>query len=157
MAVFILEDALCIWASLGKHSLFVSSVKTDTRRIICLDELSSLVRRSLTLSPWKKSFPRGPRPDNLNHLFDGCVASICQHLSFVSWGIHCQINVAWRYVLINRMNFYLFPRCREGLREFSTVMQTLDFFSGLHNCLELSQPLSCLYQAMETRKTFSIA
>ena len=44
MAVFILEDALCIWTNLGKHSLFVSSVKTDTRRIIRLDELSSVVR-----------------------------------------------------------------------------------------------------------------
>ena len=32
--------------------------------------------------------------------------------------------------------------------EFETVMQTLDFVSGLHNCLEFSQPLSCLYQAM---------
>ena len=37
------------------------------------------------------------------------------------------------------------------------AMQTLDFVSGLHNCLEFSQPLSCLYQAMQTRKTFSIA
>ena len=42
--------------------------------------------------------------------------------------------------------------------EFSTVMQTLDFILGLHNFLKLSQPLSCLYiyQAMQTRKTFSI-
>ena len=45
----------------------------------------------------------------------------------------------------------------EGLGEFSTVIQTFDFVSGLHNCLEFSQPLSCLYQAMQTRKTFSIA
>ena len=36
-------------------------------------------------------------------------------------------------------------------------MLTLDFVSGLHNHLEFSQPLSCLYQAMQTRKTFSIA
>ena len=36
-------------------------------------------------------------------------------------------------------------------------MQTLDFVSGLHNCREFSQPLLCLYQAMQTRKTFSIA
>ena len=36
-------------------------------------------------------------------------------------------------------------------------MQTLDFVSGLHNRLEFSQPLLCLYQAMQTRKTFSIA
>ena len=48
-------------------------------------------------------------------------------------------------------------RILEALGEFSTVMQTLDFVSGLHNCLEFSQPLSCLYQAMQTRKTFSIA
>ena len=31
-------------------------------------------------------------------------------------------------------------------------MQTLDFVSGLHNCLEFPQPLSCLYQAMQTRE-----
>ena len=50
MAVFILEDALSVWTNLGKHSLldwlFASSVKTGTRRIICLDKLSSVVRRS---------------------------------------------------------------------------------------------------------------
>ena len=34
---------------------------------------------------------------------------------------------------------------------------SLNFVSGLHNCLEFSQPLSCLYQAMQTRKKFSIA
>ena len=48
MAVFILEDALCIWTNLGKHSLFVwlfvPSVETGARRIIRLDELSSVVR-----------------------------------------------------------------------------------------------------------------
>ena len=48
IAVFTLEDALCVWTNLGKHSLFVwlfvSSVKTGTRRIIRLDELSSVVR-----------------------------------------------------------------------------------------------------------------
>ena len=36
-------------------------------------------------------------------------------------------------------------------------MQTRDEVEGLHNCLEFSQLLSCLYQAMQTRKTFSIA
>ena len=36
-------------------------------------------------------------------------------------------------------------------------MQTADFVSGLHNCLEFSQPLLFLYQATQTRKTFSIA
>ena len=50
LAVFILEDALYVWTNLGKHSLcvwlFVSSVKKGTRRIIRLDELSSVVRRS---------------------------------------------------------------------------------------------------------------
>ena len=50
LAVFILEDALRVWTNLGKHSLlawlFVSSVKTGTRRIIRPDELSSVVRRS---------------------------------------------------------------------------------------------------------------
>ena len=35
-----------------------------------------------------------------------------------------------------------------------TVMQTLDFISGLHNCLEFSQPLSCLTQAMQTENVF---
>ena len=45
----------------------------------------------------------------------------------------------------------------EGLGKFLTVMQALDFILGLHNCLEFPQPLSCLYQAMQTMKTFSIA
>ena len=31
-------------------------------------------------------------------------------------------------------------------------MQTRDEVEGLHNCLEFSQPLSCLYQAIQTRK-----
>ena len=39
-----------------------------------------------------------------------------------------------------------------GARGFSTVMQTRDILSGLHNCLEFSQPLECLYKVMQTRK-----
>ena len=36
-------------------------------------------------------------------------------------------------------------------------MQTRDEVKGLHNWLEFSQPLSCLYQAMQTQeKKFSI-
>ena len=36
-------------------------------------------------------------------------------------------------------------------------MQTLDFVSDLHNCQEFSQPLECLYQAMQTQeKKFSV-
>ena len=51
LAVFILEqDALSVWTNLGKHlllvGLFVSSIKTGTRRIIRLDQLSSVIRRS---------------------------------------------------------------------------------------------------------------
>ena len=49
LAVLILEYALSVWTNLGKHSLCVwsfSSVKTGTRCIIRLDELSSVVRRS---------------------------------------------------------------------------------------------------------------
>ena len=48
MTVFILEDALSVWTNLCKHLLlvwlFVSSIKTGTRRIIRLDELSSVIR-----------------------------------------------------------------------------------------------------------------
>ena len=40
--------------------------------------------------------------------------------------------------------------------EFLTVMQTLYFILGLHNGFEISHPLSCLYQAMQTWKTFYI-
>ena len=31
-------------------------------------------------------------------------------------------------------------------------MQTRDEVEGLHNCREFSQPLSCLYQAMQTQE-----
>ena len=34
------------------------------------------------------------------------------------------------------------------MREFSKVMQTLDYVSGLHSCLEFSQLSSCLDEAM---------
>ena len=50
MAVFIQADALSVWMNLGKHLLLdglcVSStcIKTGTRRIMRLDELSSVVR-----------------------------------------------------------------------------------------------------------------
>jgi len=50
MAVFVLEDALCVWTGLGGHSLFVClfvlGVGTGAGRIIrvLLDELSSVVR-----------------------------------------------------------------------------------------------------------------
>ena len=61
-----------------------------------------------------------------------------------------------------KMEFKVFSRtfqdcANPGLGGFSTFMQTLDFVSGLHKCLKFSQALSCLYQAMQTRKTFSIA
>ena len=37
-------------------------------------------------------------------------------------------------------------------------MQTRDEVEGLHNCLEFSQPVGCLYQEMQTwEKKFSIA
>ena len=36
-----------------------------------------------------------------------------------------------------------------GLGELSKVMQTRDVVEGLHNCLEFSQPSSCLDEATE--------
>ena len=37
-------------------------------------------------------------------------------------------------------------------------MQTQDEVEGLQNCLEYSQPLECLYQAMQTQeKSFPVA
>ena len=43
---------------------------------LILSAVSSGVMGSPTLSPWKKSFPGGPRPNHVNHLFDGCVTSM---------------------------------------------------------------------------------
>ena len=60
MAFFILEDALSVRTNLGKHSLFVwlfvSSVKTGTRRIIRPDKLSSVVRleRCFIFKTWRR-------------------------------------------------------------------------------------------------------
>ena len=48
LAVFILEDTLSVGTNLGKHLLFVglcvSNIKTGTRRIMRLDELSFVIR-----------------------------------------------------------------------------------------------------------------
>ena len=38
------------------------------------------------------------------------------------------------------------------MEEFETVMQTRDEVEGLHNRLEFSQRLECLYQAMQTQE-----
>ena len=38
------------------------------------------------------------------------------------------------------------------MRWIFTVMQTLDFFSGLHNCLEFSQPLEFYIRLCKDRK-----
>ena len=40
----------------------------------------------------------------------------------------------------------------EGLGEFQTVMRTRDEVEGLHNCREFSQPLPCLYEAMQSEE-----
>ena len=58
------------------------------------------------------------------------------------------------FCVFSRESYFIFTL--EGLEELSTVMYTLDFVSGLHNCLKFSHHRSCLYQAMQTRKTFSI-
>ena len=59
MAVFILEDALSVWTNLGKHLLFVwlfvSGIKTGKGRIIRLDKLFSVVRRSRRITEYNSS------------------------------------------------------------------------------------------------------
>ena len=49
--------------------------------------------------------------------------------------------------------YYLFIE----LDEFSTVLQTLNCVTGLHNCLEFSKLPLCLDEAMYTGKKSSIA
>ena len=61
------------------------------------------------------------------------------------------------YIICHVMLYNIKYVITSVMSSVSTVMQTLDFVLGLHNCLEFSQPLSCLYQAMQTQKTFSIA
>ena len=69
------------------------------------------------------------------------------------------VNRNWKKLIDSRKRAKILAdnRNREGLGEFETVRQTRDEVEGLHNCLEFSPPLSCLYQAMQTLKTFSIA
>ena len=52
---------------------------------------------------------------------------------------------------------FSFDQCskQESFAFFLTVMQTLNFVSGLHNCLEFSQPLEFLYHWLcQHRKHF---
>ena len=53
---------------------------------LILSWVSSGVIGSPTLSPCKKSFPGGLRPNHMNHLFGGCVASIV--VLVVEWWSH---------------------------------------------------------------------
>ena len=52
--------------------------------------------------------------------------------------------------IIYKSNSARFPCLHSlgGLGEFSKVMQTRDVVDGLHNCVEFSQPSSCLGEAM---------
>ena len=57
--------------------------------------------------------------------------------------------------LSNKKRFASLPcliLTREGLGEFETVIQTRGDVEGLHNCREFSQPLECLYEAMQTQE-----
>ena len=59
------------------------------------------------------------------------------------------------YYLSNRERFpclHSLTQTQEGLGEFETVMQIRDEVEGLHNCREFTQPLNCLYQAMQTQE-----
>ena len=50
------------------------------------------------------------------------------------------------------------PTSHRKLNEERSARFTAQALSALlHNFLEISQPLFCLYQAMQTRKTFSFA
>ena len=55
---------------------------------------------------------------------------------------------------------YISANIRRVLEEYVLILYITikqDFVSGLHICREFSRPLECLYQAMQIRKTFSIA
>ena len=63
------------------------------------------------------------------------------------------IFILWPVMLLGE-------RCLSGkapFTQFETVMQTLDYISGLHNFREISQPFDCLDKAILTRKKCSIA
>ena len=61
---------------------------------------------------------------------------------------------AWDRLSLPRAKLY--PRHLRVIQgQVKTVMQTQDEVQGLNNCGEFSQPLKCLYQAMQTQeKTF---
>ena len=43
-----------------------------------------------------------------------------------------------------------------GVRRIRDTYATRDEVEGLHNCREFSQPLKCLYQAMQTQEIFDM-
>ena len=58
---------------------------------------------------------------------------------------------AWDRLSLPRAQLY--PRRLRVIQgQVKTVMQTRDEVQGLYNCGEFSQPLKCLYQAMQTQK-----
>ena len=72
---------------------------------------------------------------------------------------YTKIQVGASFHLSNRKRFLCLRSLiltREGLGEFETVMQTRNEVEGLHNCLEFSQTLECLYQDMQTQEKISL-
>ena len=82
---------------------------------------------------------------------DNCTSLLYGLPTYMTNNLQTVQNATARIVTFTKKTDQINPS-QKGSGEFSTVMQTLDFVSGLHNCLEFSQPLECLYQAMQTQQ-----
>ena len=132
MAVFILEEALFVSANLGKHSLFVwlfvSSVKTGTRRIIHLDELSSVVR--LERRTTKDRSPGRIMPlvpvftlvtNNQTH--NECLPKFVRYKK-VQWEVRGGENGKWQWI-------FTFDRCETLTDSGAADTDVIDYFPAL--------------------------
>ena len=64
------------------------------------------------------------------------------HSLYLTCSIHPCYFLTFRLFLIDKNIFDVEKKIRAGLGEFETVMQTLDYVSGLHNFREFTQPPS---------------
>ena len=75
-------------------------------------------------------------------------ASFCKTKTDYAYKLRAQdfeTGKSFSFNQFSKQEFFFFSR-------ESNFIRAIDFVSGLHNCFEFSQPLSCLYQDMQTQE-----
>ena len=155
----------------AKSGKFMSLSRAIKHSDIHLEVLSSQNRKSFEYFLcffWTLGISPKDLKDHF-HLHDARLLTddLNYDLTFITWNFIGSRIIRCAFWLVSRKDHCLESVLRKSF-SIKTSINKIPFICqinfekyiivlGLHNCLKFSQPLSCLYQAMQTWKTFSIA